>query len=98
MGKQLGVRSLHSNGEELGWLLLWGVAPLRRARITFKDQAFPVGYLKLGGVQESGAKRSCIAAKLGEERGTEQMGGGGERGVGSSARTSVTRSDKLLLD
>lgn len=49
-------------------------------------------------MQESGEKRSCTAAKLGEERGTEQMGGGGERGVGSSARTSVTRSDKLLLD
>jgi len=71
---------------------------LRGARITFKDQAFPGGYLKLGDVQESGEKRSCAAAKLGEERGTEQMGGGGKGGVGSSAYISVTRSDKLHLD
>lgn len=40
--------------------------------------------------------RSCAAAKLGEETGTEQMGGGGKRGVGGSAHTSVTRSDKPL--
>lgn len=50
-----------------------------------------------GDVLES-EKRSSAAAKLGEETGTEQMGGGGKRGVGSSAHTSVTRSDKLLLD
>lgn len=47
---------------------------------------------------EWGGEKLCVAAKLGEERGTEQMGGGGRRGVGSSAHTSVTRSDKLLLD
>lgn len=49
-----------------------------------------------GGVLES-EKRSCAVAKLGEEIGTEQMGGGGKRGVGISAYTSVTRSDKLLM-
>lgn len=54
------------------------------------DQAFPERYLKLGDVLES-EKRNCAAAKLGEETGTEQMGGGGRRGVGSSAHTSVTR-------
>lgn len=58
MGEQLGVHSLQADGEELVWLLWWVVAPLRGARITFKDQAFPGGYLKLGNVQGVGRREA----------------------------------------
>lgn len=60
-----------SGGEEPVCLLQ------RVAALALKEQAHPGGYLRQGDVQE---ERGSAAAKLGEERGAEQMGGGGERG------------------